>query len=170
MSAFHPSLTFGRWWPAAGSKLWVACACRVAGASEAINLRVFFMPVVTTHQPAVPEPQMIQEMARDGFEAATKDYGSGTTEPHQHDYEVCLYILEGEFRLREVARSIVHRFGPWGQGLRRSGHHPCGGTWSPQDDRLPTALISTAKAPVQVQRMSASDPLPTFGRLVRRGQ
>ena len=70
------------------------------------------MSVVTIHKPAAPENQMIEEMARDGFEAAIKDYGSGATEPHQHDYDVCLYILDGEFRLREVERSIVHRFGP----------------------------------------------------------
>ena len=70
------------------------------------------MSVTTTHQPGAPETEMIQVMARDGFEAAAKDYGPGATEPHAHDYDVCLYILEGEFRLREVDRSIVHRFNP----------------------------------------------------------
>ena len=70
------------------------------------------MSVVTTHHPDVPESQMIEEMARDGFEAAIRHYGSGTTEPHQHDYDVCLYILGGEFKLREVERSTVYRFGP----------------------------------------------------------
>jgi quercetin dioxygenase-like cupin family protein len=70
------------------------------------------MAVVTTHQPGAAEDRMIEEMARDGFEAAAKDYESGATEPHQHPYDVCLYILEGEFRLREVERSVVHRFGP----------------------------------------------------------
>jgi hypothetical protein len=70
------------------------------------------MPVFTTHQPGTPEDQMIEEMARDGFQAAARDYGSGQTEPHQHDYDVCLYISEGELRLLEAERSIVHRFGP----------------------------------------------------------
>jgi quercetin dioxygenase-like cupin family protein len=70
------------------------------------------MPVVKSHQPGAAENQMIEEMARDGFEAAAKDYASGATEPHHHDYDVCLYILEGEFRLREVDRSVVHRFVP----------------------------------------------------------
>lgn len=70
------------------------------------------MSVVTRHQPEAPEAQMIEELARDGFEAAVKDYEPGATEPHTHDYDVCLYILAGEFRLREVERSIVHRFGP----------------------------------------------------------
>jgi quercetin dioxygenase-like cupin family protein len=51
-------------------------------------------------------------MAGEGFEAMIKDYSSGTTEPHHHDYDVRLYILEGEFRLTEVDRSVVHRFGP----------------------------------------------------------
>ena len=70
------------------------------------------MTVVTTHQPGISEEQMIRQMSCDGFEAAARDYGSGATEPHQHDYDVCLYIVEGEFRLREVERSIVHSFGP----------------------------------------------------------
>ncbi len=70
------------------------------------------MSVVTTDKSGVPEDQMIEEMARDGFEAAAKDYSSGRTEPHQHDYDVCLYILAGEFKLIEVDRSMIHRFGP----------------------------------------------------------
>jgi quercetin dioxygenase-like cupin family protein len=55
---------------------------------------------------------MIEEMTRDGFEAAARDYEPGATQPHQHDYDVCLYILEGEFRLIEPESSTVHRFGP----------------------------------------------------------
>ena len=55
---------------------------------------------------------MIEEMARDGFEAAAKDYAAGVTEPHSHDYDVCLYVLQGEFRVREEETGIVHRFGP----------------------------------------------------------
>jgi mannose-6-phosphate isomerase-like protein (cupin superfamily) len=70
------------------------------------------MPVVITHRPGTSEDRMIEEMARDGFEAAAKAYASGETEPHQHPYDVCLYILEGEFRLREVGKSVVHRFVP----------------------------------------------------------
>jgi quercetin dioxygenase-like cupin family protein len=82
---------------------------RIGGASHKDEGR---MSVVTSSQPGTSEDRMIQEMARDGFEAATQDYDAGATEPHQHDYDVCLYILEGEFRLREVERSIVHRFRP----------------------------------------------------------
>ena len=70
------------------------------------------MPIVKKHQPGAGENRMIEEMARDGFEAAARDYAPGATEPHHHDYDVCLYILEGEFRLREVERSLVHSFGP----------------------------------------------------------
>jgi quercetin dioxygenase-like cupin family protein len=70
------------------------------------------MPVVTTHQPGLAEDQMIAQMAGVGFEAAAKDYSPGKTEPHHHDYDVCLYILEGEFRVAEVSSGQVHRFGP----------------------------------------------------------
>lgn len=70
------------------------------------------MAIVTTHWPNAKENRIIEEMASEGFEAAIKDYAPGATEPHEHDYDVCLYILEGEFTLREVATSIIHRFGP----------------------------------------------------------
>jgi hypothetical protein len=70
------------------------------------------MSVVTSHQPGLTEAQAVEQMSREGFEAAAKDYACGKTEPHQHDYDVCLYIVDGEFRLREVERSIVHLFGP----------------------------------------------------------
>lgn len=70
------------------------------------------MPVTVSHNPGAPEEQVIEEMARDGFEAAAQDYSSGKTEPHHHDYDVCLYILDGEFKLNEVGRETIHRFGP----------------------------------------------------------
>jgi quercetin dioxygenase-like cupin family protein len=70
------------------------------------------MSIVTTHQPGTPEDRMIAAMARDGFEAAAKAYAPGKTEPHRHDYDVCLYILEGEFSLADADRGLVHRFGP----------------------------------------------------------
>ena len=69
------------------------------------------MSVIVSHNPGASEEQVVEEMARDGFEAAAKDYSSGRTEPHHHDYDVCLYILDGEFRLNEVAKETVHRFG-----------------------------------------------------------
>jgi mannose-6-phosphate isomerase-like protein (cupin superfamily) len=70
------------------------------------------MSVFRIHKPGIPEDRMIQEMACDGYEAAAKIYNGGKTESHQHDYDVCLYILEGEFKLQEVEKSVVHRFGP----------------------------------------------------------
>ncbi len=70
------------------------------------------MPIKTTNLPGVSEDQMIAEMARDGFEATVKNYSEGATEPHSHDYDVCLYILNGEFRIAETEASMVHRFGP----------------------------------------------------------
>ena len=73
------------------------------------------MSVVTTRKPGASEDQVIEEMARNGYEAAARVYSSGMTEPHQHDYDVCLYILEGEFRLTEVDKSVVHRFQPGDQ-------------------------------------------------------
>jgi uncharacterized cupin superfamily protein len=69
------------------------------------------MPV-TISQPGASEEEIMAAMSRDGFEAAARDYSPGRTEPHHHDYDVCLYILEGEFRLAEAGRSTVHRFGP----------------------------------------------------------
>jgi quercetin dioxygenase-like cupin family protein len=70
------------------------------------------MPVTVVHKPGLADDQVVSEMAAQGFEAAAKAYDPGTTEPHAHDCDVCLYVVEGEFRLTEVDRSIVHRFGP----------------------------------------------------------
>jgi quercetin dioxygenase-like cupin family protein len=68
--------------------------------------------VITTRKPGADVTQVIEEMAGQGFEAAVKDFAPGQTQPHHHDYDVCLHILEGEFKLAEVDPSIVHRFGP----------------------------------------------------------
>lgn len=70
------------------------------------------MPITSNHEPAAAQEQVLQQMQQAGFEAAAKDYAAGRTEPHAHDYDVCLYILEGEFRLTEMDRAMVHRFGP----------------------------------------------------------
>lgn len=69
------------------------------------------MAVVISRNDATEE-QAIAEMARTGFAAAAKDYVPGSTEPHQHDYDVCLQILEGEFHLLEADQGIVHRCTP----------------------------------------------------------
>ncbi len=46
---------------------------------------------------------------------------SGKTEPHQHDYDVCLYIVEGEIRLAEVETGTVHVFRAGEQALVNRG-------------------------------------------------
>ncbi len=64
------------------------------------------MQVAISHDPGAPEEQVVEEMAQEGFAAAPKDYPSGKTEPHHHDYDVYLYIMEGEFRLRLDAQTV----------------------------------------------------------------
>lgn len=36
-----------------------------------------------------------------------RDFAPGKTEPHSHDYDVSLYILEGRFLLPDVEMGIV---------------------------------------------------------------
>lgn len=71
---------------------------------------------------------MIDEMVAEGFEAAAKTYGADRTQPHHHDYDVCLHIVEGEFKLDEVAAGKVHSFGPGdrvfvSRGIRHAEEH-----------------------------------------------
>lgn len=70
------------------------------------------MPIIIDHEPASAEDVVLEQMKRGGFEAAAKEYAAGKTELHAHDYDVSLYILEGEFNLTEVENAVVHRFGP----------------------------------------------------------
>lgn len=58
------------------------------------------------------EEQALAELEQQGFSGAVKDYAPGTTEPHQHDYDILLYIQEGEFRLGEVEAATVHTCKP----------------------------------------------------------
>ena len=58
------------------------------------------------------EAQAISEISAQGFAAAAKDYGPGRTEPHRHTYDICLHILEGEFRLGLPDDGVVRGFGP----------------------------------------------------------
>ena len=70
------------------------------------------MSVTTIRNHGVGEAAALGEMIRDGYEAQAKEYSPGTTEPHRHDYDVCLYVLEGEFRVTEAATQTVHVFAP----------------------------------------------------------
>ncbi len=56
--------------------------------------------------------QALAEANSDGFIAEIKEYTDGVTEPHQHDYDVRLFILEGEIRLTDVHKNFVHACGP----------------------------------------------------------
>ncbi len=58
------------------------------------------------------EEDALAELRRDGFVASAVDYEPGRTEPHSHDYDICLHILDGEFKLADVATGAVHRCGP----------------------------------------------------------
>lgn len=58
------------------------------------------------------EAQAVAALTAEGFTAAAKDYRAGKTEPHRHDYDISLHILEGEFRLGLVEEGEVRRFGP----------------------------------------------------------
>lgn len=70
------------------------------------------MSVVISHGYGADEDQALAELERDGFKGEKKAYAPGRTEPHEHDYDICLYILEGEFRLNDVDQPAVHACGP----------------------------------------------------------
>jgi len=70
------------------------------------------MSIEVTHRDGASEAQALAELDRDGFTAAAKDYEPGRTEPHRHDYDICLHILDGEFRLGLVDEGVVRSFGP----------------------------------------------------------
>jgi quercetin dioxygenase-like cupin family protein len=70
------------------------------------------MPVVVNHGYGASEDQALAELSRDGFEARVADYAPGRTEPHVHDYDICLHVLRGEFRVIEADGGAVHACGP----------------------------------------------------------
>ncbi len=70
------------------------------------------MLVTVTSGHGVSEAETVVEMSEKGFVAEAKDYEPGTTEPHRHDYDICLHILEGEFRLGVVDDDVVLSCGP----------------------------------------------------------
>ena len=79
------------------------------------------MKIEHSSKPGLSAEQAIAEMSRDGFSAAAKDYAPGRTEPHAHDYDVCLYILEGTFKLFDADSGVVHAFTPGDKVLVPSG-------------------------------------------------
>lgn len=70
------------------------------------------MTIETSSGHSISEAEAIAEMARDGFAAEAKNYGPGSNEPHAHDYDVRLYILEGIFKVTDADTGQVHSFGP----------------------------------------------------------
>ncbi len=70
------------------------------------------MAIELTRGNCASEVQAAAEISGNGFTAAAKDYAPGKTEPHRHDYDICLHIVEGEFRLGLVDENVVHSCGP----------------------------------------------------------
>ena len=53
------------------------------------------MSVEVTRGHGASEAHAAVEMSDKGFTATVKDYAPGKTEPHRHDYDICLHILGG---------------------------------------------------------------------------
>ena len=70
------------------------------------------MAVTVDHGYGASEYQALAELSRDGFEAKVADYLPGRTEAHEHDYDICLHVLGGEFRVIEAESGAVHACGP----------------------------------------------------------
>lgn len=66
------------------------------------------MTVTLDHGYGLDEAGALAELEREGFVGAVKDYAPGTTEPHRHDYDIQLYVLQGEFRVTDVGADAVH--------------------------------------------------------------
>ena len=86
------------------------------------------MTMVVDHQYGASEEQALEELSRDGFTGSAKEYAPGRTEPHHHDYDVCLYVMEGEFRVTEADTGLVHSLKPGAKlfvpsGTRHSEDH-----------------------------------------------
>jgi len=70
------------------------------------------MTIAVIHEYCADEQDALSELSREGFKASTVDYAPGRTEPHQHEYDICLHIIEGEFRVTDVDEGVVHNCGP----------------------------------------------------------
>lgn len=70
------------------------------------------MSIEVRHSTHVSEAQAVAEIGGEGFAAASQDYAAGRTEPHRHDYDICLHILDGEFQLGLADEGVAHSFGP----------------------------------------------------------
>ena len=70
------------------------------------------MGIIVTQGYGAGEEQALDELKRDGFNASATDYAPGRSEPHQHDYDVCVHVIAGEFKVIEEGRGAVHSCGP----------------------------------------------------------
>ena len=70
------------------------------------------MIITAAMAPELTIDQALAEANSEGFVGEIKEYTSGHTEPHQHDYDVRLFVLEGEIRLTDVQDNVVYACGP----------------------------------------------------------
>jgi len=70
------------------------------------------MSIEVAHAAGASEAQALAAISLQGFTAAAKDYAPGKTDPHRHDYDICLHILAGEFRLGLPDEGALRSFGP----------------------------------------------------------
>jgi quercetin dioxygenase-like cupin family protein len=81
------------------------------------------MSIEVMQRPGASEAEALAEIGGQGFTAAAKEYAPGKTEPHRHDYDICLHILEGEFRLGLAHEDVVRSFGPGERLFVPAGTH-----------------------------------------------
>ncbi len=79
------------------------------------------MSMDVTHGNGVSEAQAVSEISAQGYAAEAREYSAGKTEPHRHDYDICLHILAGEFRLGLMDEGVVRSFGPGDRCLVPAG-------------------------------------------------
>ncbi len=70
------------------------------------------MTITAGIAPELTIDKAIAEAKSEGFVGEIKEYTGGHTEPHQHDYDVRLFVLEGEIRLTDVHKNFGHKCGP----------------------------------------------------------
>jgi quercetin dioxygenase-like cupin family protein len=69
------------------------------------------MPTAGEPDESHSEAVATAEISNQGYQVATKDYGPGKSDPHAHEYDICLHILSGELRLGIVDEAVVYSFG-----------------------------------------------------------
>lgn len=70
------------------------------------------MPVTLTRRQQASEADALAELRSAGFAAEAKEYAAGTSARHAHDYDVCVHVVDGEFRVKLEEDGIVHNCRP----------------------------------------------------------